>query len=102
MEPVQQSVSKSASRVTGKAPEFKLGPELPKHLIFTYEAFWDLDSERINAFDRGRIPWHSIVAYAAFYELDEMQTDALIEHIKGMDLAYLRKLREMSDAKKGK
>ena len=101
-EQVKQSVSKSASKVRGVAPTNESGPELPKHLVLYYDAFWDLDTERINAFDRGRIPWHSIVAYAMFYEFDEDQTDRLITHIKAMDLAFLNKLREDADSKKGK
>lgn len=102
VEQQKQSVNKTKAKLSGKALQIESGPELPNHLIIYYEAFWDLDTERINAFDRGRIPWHSIAAYAMFYALDEDQTDRLIAHIKAMDLAFLNKLREDADSKKGK
>jgi hypothetical protein len=102
VEQQKQSVNKTKNKISGKAPQIDSGPELLKHLIFYYEAFWDLDTERINGFGHGRIPWHSIVAYAMFYGLDDDQTDRLVTHIRTMDLAFLKKLKEDEESRKGK
>ncbi|MFZ1074804.1 MAG: hypothetical protein WAN50_00290 [Minisyncoccia bacterium] len=65
-------------------------PKVLDHLLFYYDAFWELDSERQIGMGVGPIPWSSIMLYASFCCLDEFQTEQLLYFIRAMDKVYLQ------------
>lgn len=72
-------------------PEFLQNePTVADHLLFFYDAFWELDSERQLGMVAGPVPWSSIMLYANTLCLDEYQTDLLMYFIRAMDRVYLK------------
>ncbi len=74
-------------------PEGSLNrPEIPPHLLFIWEAFWDLSSERQISMAAGPIPHGAIRAYAAEYQLGDAFYETFRGLIRDMDRAFLGKV----------
>jgi hypothetical protein len=65
-------------------------PKVPDHLLFYYDAFWELDSERQLGMAAGPIPWSAIMLYADAYVLDSYMSELLLFFIRAMDRTYLK------------
>lgn len=72
-------------------------PDLIPGLGLYYEAFWSLDSCRINGMGRGRIPWTATLAYVDEYGILGEQRDHFFALLTRMDGAFL-KYYETKDA----
>ena len=70
-------------------------PELQTGLELYLQAFFELDSERS---DLARIPWSSIADYAIAYDFDEDQAADLIDIIRKVDSAHIKKLADKQAA----
>lgn len=93
--PTEQSIAKQSVRSGQPIPDrIANAPALRLGLLFYLQAFFDLDAERSQGMGLGRIPWSSVIQYAAHYELDEEQTDSLLDFIRIMDVAHLKRLAE--------
>lgn len=92
---IEQNIAKQAIRAGQPIPErIENAPSLRLGLLFYLQAFFDLDAERSQGMNLGRIPWSAVQTYAVYYELDEDQTDCLHHFIRVMDTAHLKRLSE--------
>jgi hypothetical protein len=73
-------------------------PSLMPGLDIFYSAFMDLSTCRSVGMGVGPIPLTSIYAYIDFEDLSDDTADALLEHIRVMDTAFLRYHREKMEA----
>lgn len=70
------------------------------HLMFEWEAFGALSTDRPVGLDRGAIPWSSIDRFARRYAIDDDAFDRFARLIRAMDAAYLAYFRDKkTDAK---
>ena len=54
------------------------------------KSFHDLSTERSVGMSLGPIPWSKIVQYADRYQLEPDVTEAFIDIIRTMDVAYMK------------
>jgi hypothetical protein len=86
----ESSIVGQALRSGAPIPErFLKAPVLTEGLRLYLNAFFDLDTERVNGMSIGRIPMSAVRQYAAEFGFDEEQYYALTCHIKAMDAAYI-------------
>jgi hypothetical protein len=64
------------------------------HLLFEWEAFGALSTDRPTAMDRGPIPWGSVDRFADRYAIDGDDFDRFYRLIRTMDGAYMAYFRE--------
>jgi len=84
---------RQALRTGQPVPEHILNaPELQLGLQLYFQAFLDLDGERLSP--TSPIPWTSIRSYAEAYQLDQSQTSDLFYLIKRIDSAHLKRMHE--------
>jgi hypothetical protein len=62
-------------------------PDLPECLLFFWQSFLDLSTERSIGMGPGPIPWSRIVNYANYYDIDD--AESFIQIITEVDKAYL-------------
>lgn len=94
--PHEKAIATQAMRFGHPIPErIANAPELPAGLQLYLQAFFELDSERSEL---APIPWSSIVQYAKAYELDEEQTQDLIDIIRKVDSAHIKRCIEKQKA----
>jgi hypothetical protein len=90
MSKIEQNIAKQSLRETGKLPERILNaPSLKLTNQFYFQAFFELDSERINGFDIGPIPWSSIVKYAEYHGFEYDEREDFLVFIRRMDNVYI-------------
>jgi hypothetical protein len=65
-----------------------------EHLLFEWEAFGALSTDRPVGFDRGAIPWSSIDRFAQRYAIEGDEFDRFCRLIRAMDSAYLAYFRD--------
>ncbi len=80
----------------GQKPNVPEAPELRIGLQLYFQAFLDLDGERMQALFP--IPWTSIKSYATAFELDEEQTEDLFFFDKKMDEAHLSRMAKKASS----
>ena len=91
---VESAVLRQIKRFGGKPPERVTNkPKLASGLMFFFDAFYDLDTERSLA-DLHPIPWSKIVLYAEYHQLKREEADDLLYLIREVDNAFLRRLAE--------
>ena len=91
----EQSIAKQAVRMGQPIPDrIANAPNLKEGLSFYLQAFFDLDSERSQGFNVGRIPWTAIVTYGRYHGLYRDEIDILVEHIRALDTANLNWIAE--------
>jgi hypothetical protein len=98
--PIEQTLIRQAMQARRPIPEKILNsPELNLGLQIYLQAFFDLDTERPQGMDVGRIPHSAICAYAKNYNFDADQTDALSYFVLHMDNEYhkYRKSKQPSE-----
>ncbi|MDR7036108.1 hypothetical protein J2X36_000844 [Methylobacterium sp. BE186] len=71
-------------------------PDLPEHLTFVWDAFWDLSNDRALGFGVvGPIPWSSIDRYAGRVGVsDPEEFERLSRLIRAMDTVWRERMRE--------
>lgn len=75
-------------------PGFLEEPLIPRHLVFYWDAFWELSTCRSQEIGGGLIPWTSIDAYCWRWDIcDNDEVHDFFTLITTMDQAYLRELR---------
>lgn len=91
---VFENVVNNCTRFNKPIPkEYLDPPELEIHMVIFYQAFLDLDTDRIHGeFAPNPIPFSSIIRYAQFYQFDEEMTHDLIYYVRGLDNFHLEKL----------
>jgi hypothetical protein len=60
-------------------------PQLELHLLFYWNAFLDLDTERDFGWGLPQIPWTAIYTYAEAYGMNDAEFDRLLMFIRAMD-----------------
>jgi len=53
-------------------PALEARPEVADHLVFVWQAFWELNSDRAIGFAAGRIPFSAIDSYASRYGIHDI------------------------------
>lgn len=88
--PSEQNIAKQAARSGQPLPErIANAPSLKLGLEFYLQAFFDLDSERVQGLGPGRIPWSAMTRYAEHHGLMEDETEMLRYFLQYIDTAYL-------------
>ena len=64
-------------------------PELLPGLVFFWNAYKHLSTDRSSGFGPGPIPWSSVEDYGRRHELDDETMADLHHHVRAMDTAYL-------------
>jgi hypothetical protein len=65
-------------------------PELPPHLLFEWEAFGELSTDRQIGFGAGPIPWSAIDRYAGRHQIESDAYDRFRRLIRACDQVYLK------------
>lgn len=68
------------------------------HLLFEWEAFGALSTDRPVGLERGAIPWSSIDRFAQRYGIDGDEFARFLRLIRAMDAAYLGYFRTKQNA----
>lgn len=98
--PIEQNIARQAVQARKALPDnIQNAPELDLGLQLYLQAFFDLDSERLNAFSLVRIPGSAVRTYAREYSFDDEQTALLDYYISEMDAAYLKRAKARQDGK---
>lgn len=89
---MEQNIVKQAIRCNQPIPERILNaPQLDNNLVFYFDAWFDLNTERPSGWSIQRIPWSAIVEYARFYDCTQQEMDKLLYLIKEIDVAHIQK-----------
>ena len=64
-------------------------PELPQHLIFFFQAFKDLGTQRQVGMSIGCIPFFDIITYSRLYGCDEETEEDLLFFVRELDNHYI-------------
>jgi len=86
MKQIKRFGGKTPDRITNK-------PKLATGLVFFFDAFYDLDTER-STVNLDPIPWSKIVAYGQYHGLGTEGIEDLLYLIREADNAYLRRVAE--------
>lgn len=86
------------ARTTGQViPALQTRVRPLPHLVFYWNAFFNLTTERSSGFGLGPVPWSAIDGYARRYQVtDEAQFDVLVRFIRAMDATLLEDFAERS------
>lgn len=84
-EATEQFLIDQARRSNRPIPDFILNkPTLLPGLRVFYDAFLDLNADRIN----NVISWRSIAEYVTFYGFDQEQAEDLFYYVRAMEVAF--------------
>lgn len=85
---------KQIKRFGGQTPDRIVNkPKLAPGLVFFFDAFWELDTERSLA-DLAPIPWSKVIMYGKEHGLGVEDREDLLYLIREGDNAYLRRMAE--------
>jgi hypothetical protein len=77
------------------APEVEIG------LGLFLNAFYDLDSCRPVGWEEGPIPWTAMAEYCLAHDIHGEQREALLHHVRALDLEYLKYRRSKRPKSQG-
>ncbi len=97
--PVEQRIIRQCMHDGLPLPEkIKNAPQLGFGLNIFYDAYFNLETCRLNGMSMGRIPWTAVQNYCESKGFTEEQTASAQLYIKMMDTEYIK----FSDSKNGK
>ena len=79
---------------------FRPAPILEAHLLFVWDAFWELNTERPMAFALGPIPGRAIREHAEFTGIVGDAFDGFRTLIRALDAEYLKRNAPSKDKKR--
>jgi|GEM_PF-6492535 len=80
--------------------EFKKVPELGEFLIFYWEVFWELSTERLV--ECGPIPGSKILQYSKDFDISYDELQPIIRALDGEYLKYIQEERDKKTSPKSK
>jgi len=84
-------------------PTIMNAPDLDLHLVFVWEAFWELSTCRPVGMTTGSIPWTAINEYAVRYEVNSPdEFDRFVKLLYAMDESFFNLMEQQRNAQKSK